>query len=224
MIPSGHQAAPHCILSLPPRWGTAGDNLLNPHYSWEHKWITERKKIGPQNSRNKSDSPPPPREYLQEILQRGARSSSWLHWFLSGPCHNKGKQAISSFQNFLYAKIKVHDLSGGKRHISSEAGTTWNTFLHGSWMLCHCPCIWHQTKYSAFTELMKGSHTLCGVKNNNLMLNNTVFIMHVTAYSSYHGDDVHNFFPLYVLVPSRLNSRGNLCPRKRGHSKRASIN
>jgi hypothetical protein len=31
-------------LSLPPIWGAAGGDLLNPHYSWEHKWIPERKK------------------------------------------------------------------------------------------------------------------------------------------------------------------------------------
>jgi hypothetical protein len=66
-------------LCLPPVWGVASGDVLNPHYSWD-QYGNQIEKTGPQKLKRKRDSPS--RRYLREILQLEAGSSGKL---LRGP-------------------------------------------------------------------------------------------------------------------------------------------
>jgi hypothetical protein len=59
-------------LCIPPVWATAGGDHLIPHYSWDHSGNQRRKKTGPQDLKEKRDSPS--RRSTLEILQQGAGS------------------------------------------------------------------------------------------------------------------------------------------------------
>jgi hypothetical protein len=63
-------------LCFPPVWGTAAGDPINPHNSWDQNGNQSQKKkeTGPQDLKEKRDSPP--RRSLLEILQKGAGSSS----------------------------------------------------------------------------------------------------------------------------------------------------